>query len=304
MVLTQSARRGILAVPKNSERIPLQMSPGWVPRLQKTSKDREHYVKIYIYDGYKEMCRAAGRIVRRTLNEKPNAVLGLATGSTPLGLYQEMIRMYKEDGLDFSQVRTFNLDEYVGLSREHPQSYYHFMHENLFDHINIPPQNIHVPTGTTDNYGAFCAWYEQQIKDAGGIDLQVLGIGTDGHIGFNEPSSSLGSRTRIKTLSQQTIGDNARFFEKAEDVPIYSITMGVGTILEARKIVLLANGASKADTIAGAVEGPISAMNTASALQLHPDTTMILDREAAAGLKMIDYYEWIQSKAPGAPEGF
>ncbi len=261
-------------------------------------------MKIYIYDDYEEMCRAAGSIVRRTLNAKPNGVLGLATGSTPLGLYREMIRMYKEEELDFSRVTTFNLDEYVGLSREHPQSYYQFMHENLFNHINIPPQNINVPTGTTDNYGAFCGWYEQRIKDAGGIDLQVLGIGTDGHIGFNEPSSSLGSRTRIKTLSQQTIEDNARFFGKVEDVPIYCITMGVGTILEAGKIILLANGASKAEIIAGAVEGPISAMNTASALQLHPDVTMFLDREAASGLKMIDYYQWIQSKAPGAPEGF
>lgn len=168
----------------------------------------------------------------RVLNAKPNAVLGLATGSTPLGLYQELIRLHKDEGLDFSQVTTFNLDEYVGLPKNHPQSYHYFMRENLLKHINIPKQNTYIPSGTTDNYEAFCAWYEQRIVDCGGIDLQVLGIGSDGHIAFNEPSSSLGSRTRIKTLAKQTIEDNARFFNSPDEVPVYSITMGVGTILE------------------------------------------------------------------------
>ncbi len=190
-------------------------------------------MEVIIKPTYEEMSRAAAQEVVSLLNAKPDAVLGMATGSTPLGVYQELVRLHREEGLDFSQVRTFNLDEYVGLPIDHPQSYHYFMHENLFKHINIPPQNIHIPSGTTGNYRAFCEWYEQQIKACGGIDLQILGIGSDGHIAFNEPTSSLGSRTRLKTLAEPTIVDNARFFEKREDVPIYAITMGVGTILEA-----------------------------------------------------------------------
>jgi glucosamine-6-phosphate deaminase len=259
-------------------------------------------MEVIITGNYEELSRTAARMVAKILNAKPNAVLGLATGSTPLALYKELIRMHKDEGLDFSQVTTFNLDEYVGLPRGHFQSYHYFMHENLFKHINIPRQNIYIPSGTTDNYEAFCAWYERRIKECGGIDLQVLGIGSDGHIAFNEPSSSLGSRTRIKTLARQTIEDNARFFERAEDVPIYAITMGVGTILEARRIILLASGKSKAPAIAGAIEGPVTSMNTASALQLHPDAIAFLDRDAASQLKMIEYYEWIQAKAPDAPK--
>ncbi len=258
-------------------------------------------MEVIVKSNYEEVGKSAARIVAKTLNAKPNAVLGLATGSTPLGLYKELIRMHREEGLDFSQVTTFNLDEYVGLTRNHPQSYHYFMHENLFKHINIPPQNIYIPSGTTDNYEAFCSWYERRIEECGGIDLQILGIGSDGHIAFNEPSSSLGSRTRIKTLAKQTIEDNARFFGKSEEVPIYAITMGVGTILEARRIILLANGRNKAAAIAGAIEGPVTSMCTASALQLHRDTVFVLDRDAASGLKMLDYYEWIQAKMPGAP---
>lgn len=259
-------------------------------------------MEVVISETYEEMSRLAAREVARVLNSKPNAVLGLATGSTPLGLYRELVRMHKEEGLDFSQVTTFNLDEYVGLTKDHPQSYHYFMHENLFKHINIAPQNIYIPSGTTDNYRAFCAWYEQRIKEVGGIDLQLLGIGSDGHIAFNEPSSSLGSRTRIKTLARQTIEDNARFFDRIEDVPVFAITMGVGTILEARQIILLANGEKKADAVAKAVEGPITSMITASALQLHPDCTVYLDRAAASKLQMIEYYEWVQAKQPGAPK--
>jgi glucosamine-6-phosphate deaminase len=258
-------------------------------------------VEIIISETYEEMSKAAARVVARTLNRKPNAVLGLATGSTPLGVYKELIRMHKEGGLDFSYVTTFNLDEYVGLRPDHPQSYHYFMRENLFNHVNIAPQNIHIPAGTTDNYPAFCAWYEQRIKECGGIDLQILGIGADGHIAFNEPTSSLGSRTRIKTLARPTIEDNARFFDRPEDVPVYAITMGVGTILEARKIILMANGENKARAVADAIEGPVTSMCTASALQLHREVAFFLDREAAGGLKMIEYYEWIQAKGPGAP---
>jgi glucosamine-6-phosphate deaminase len=259
-------------------------------------------MEVIIHETYEEMGRAAAKEIAKTLNTKPNAVLGLATGSTPLSVYKELVRMHKEEGLDFSRVTTFNLDEYVGLPAGHDQSYHYFMHENLFKHINIQPQNINIPSGTTDNYEAFCAWYERRIVEAGGVDLQLLGIGSDGHIAFNEPSSSLGSRTRIKTLAKQTIDDNARFFNRREDVPIYAITMGVGTILEARKIVLVANGKNKAAAVAATVEGPVTSMITASALQLHRDAIMFLDRQAAGELKQMDYYQWIQANKPGAPQ--
>lgn len=260
-------------------------------------------MQVIIGDTYEELSKAAAEIVARTLNSKPNAVLGLATGGTPLGLYKELIRLNKQAALDFSQVTTFNLDEYVGLPSDHPQSYHHFMYQNLFKHINIAPQNIYIPSGTTDNYEAFCRWYEQRIKECGGIDLQVLGIGADGHIAFNEPASSLGSRTRIKTLTKQTIEDNARFFDNPEEVPVYAITMGVGTIMEARKIMLLANGENKAEAVARAIEGPVTSMCTASALQLHRDVVFFLDRAAASKLQMREYYEWIRAKMPGAPVG-
>ena len=259
-------------------------------------------MEVIVKATYPEMSLEAAREVAAVINQKPNAVLGLATGSTPLALYQHLVRMHKEEGLDFSQCTTFNLDEYVGLPPGHDQSYHYFMHENLFKHINIPRHNIHIPSGTTSNYAAFCAWYEQRIKESGGIDVQILGIGTDGHIAFNEPGSSLASRTRLKTLAKVTIDDNARFFKSAKDVPIYAITMGVGTILEAKKLVLVANGKKKADAVAQMVEGPVTSMITASALQLHPDARVFLDSEAAAKLKMREYYDWIQEHKPGAPQ--
>jgi glucosamine-6-phosphate deaminase len=248
------------------------------------------------------MSKAAAQEVVDVLNAKPNAVLGMATGSTPLGVYQELVKMHRRGEVDFSHVTTFNLDEYVGLPITHEQSYHRFMHENFFRHINIPAQNIHIPSGTTTNYRAFCDWYEKRIVECGGIDLQIVGIGSDGHIAFNEPGSSLSSRTRLKTLAKQTIDDNARFFERREDVPIYAITMGVGTIMEARQILLLANGEKKADAVAAAVEGPVTAMITASALQMHPNTKAFLDESAASKLKMRDYYDWIQFHKPGAPQ--
>ena len=258
-------------------------------------------MEVRIQSSYDEMSATAAIEVKNVLNSKPNAVLGLATGSTPLGLYRELVRMHKEEGLDFSQVTTFNLDEYVGLSSTDPQSYHHFMHENLFRHINIAPHNIYIPSGTTDNYTAFCDWYEQRIVDCGGIDLQILGIGSDGHIAFNEPTSSLGSRTRIKTLARQTIEDNARFFERPEDVPIYAITMGVGTILDAGKIILLASGENKSTAVAAAIEGPVTSMITASALQLHESVRAYLDKSAASKLQMVEYYEWVDTHRPNAP---
>jgi glucosamine-6-phosphate deaminase len=258
-------------------------------------------MEVLISNTPEEMSKAAALEVAEVLNTKPNAVLGLATGSTPLGLYKELARLHREEGLNFSQVTTFNLDEYVGLPGSHPQSYHYFMREHFFQHVNIPTQHNYIPSGTTSNYKAFCAWYEQRIAECGGIDIQILGIGTDGHIAFNEPTSSLQSRTRLKTLAESTIDDNARFFEKREEVPIYAITMGVGTILESRRIVLLANGQNKAKAIADAVEGPVTSMNTASALQMHASTRIFIDTEAASKLQLRGYYEWVQSKMPGAP---
>ena len=236
----------------------------------------------------------AARLIARLLREKPNAVLGLATGSTPLLLYRELIAMK----LDWRKVTTFNLDEYVGLAATHPQSYHSFMWENLFRHTNIAKKNVHIPDGMTKDIPKFCAAYEKQIRAAGGIDLQVLGIGTDGHIGFNEPSSSLASRTRIKTLTQQTRKDNARFFGSEAAVPQHCITMGIGTIMEARQNLLLAFGPKKARAIAEAVEGPITAMNPASVLQLHPVTKVCLDQAASARLKRADYYRWVYENKP------
>jgi glucosamine-6-phosphate deaminase len=236
----------------------------------------------------------AARIVARLLRDKPNAVLGLATGSTPLLLYRELARMQ----LDWSGVTTFNLDEYVGLPAEHPQSYHSFMWTNLFQHVNIRKENVRLPDGLAKDIPAFCARYEEQIREAGGIDLQVLGIGTDGHIGFNEPSSSLASRTRIKTLTPRTRRDNARFFGREEAVPHHVITMGIGTIMEARQVVLLAFGETKARAIAEAVEGPVSSMNPASILQMHPVTKVVLDKAAAGQLKRAEYYRWVYDNKP------
>lgn len=236
----------------------------------------------------------AARIVADLVRRKPNCVLGLATGSTPLGMYAELIRMHREEGLDFSRVVTFNLDEYVGLEPAHPQSYRYFMNEHFFRHINIDPRNTHVPDGRALDFDAHCQQYEKQIHDRGGIDLQVLGIGSDGHIAFNEPGSSLGSRTRLKTLTAETVRDNARFFGSEKAVPRLAITMGVGTILESRQCLLLACGSNKARAIRDAVEGPITAQVTASALQLHRDVICIVDEEAASLLARHDYYREVE----------
>lgn len=240
----------------------------------------------------------AARHVARIVRDKPRAVLGLATGSTPLALYRELVRLHREQGLDFSSVTTFNLDEYVGLAPAHPASYHAFMRENFFAQVNIAPARIHIPDGLTGDVPAFCQSYEDAIRAAGGIDVQVLGIGTDGHIGFNEPSSSLASRTRIKTLTAQTRRDNARYFASAGEVPLHVITMGVGTIMDARQVLLLAFGAKKADAIAAAVEGPITAMNPASILQMHPVAKCIIDEPAAALLTRLDYYRWVYDQKP------
>lgn len=236
----------------------------------------------------------AARLIARLLRQKPRAVLGLATGSTPLPLYRELVKM----NLDWRRVTTFNLDEYVGLSPDHPGSYHSFMRENLFRHINIPQKNIHIPDGMAGDIPALCGRYENQIRDAGGIDLQLLGIGTDGHIGFNEQTSSLASRTRIKTLTPQTRRDNARYFGGESQAPHHVITMGIGTIMESRHCLLLAFGRKKARAVAGAVEGPVTAMNPASVLQLHPTATFCIDEAAASRLKMRQYYRWVFENKP------
>jgi glucosamine-6-phosphate deaminase len=247
-------------------------------------------MRVIVERDLPSVSRRAAQFVADLVRRKPTCVLGLATGSTPLGMYAELIRMHRQEGLDFSRVVSFNLDEYVGLGPNHPQSYRHFMQENLFQHVNIDTRNTHVPDGRALDFEASCAQYERLIQDSGGIDLQVLGIGGDGHIAFNEPGSSLGSRTRLKTLTAETVGDNARFFGSAEAVPRLAVTMGVGTILESRQCLLLACGQQKARAIGDTIEGPVTAQVTASALQLHRDVVAVIDEEAAQLLKRRDYY--------------
>jgi glucosamine-6-phosphate deaminase len=203
-------------------------------------------------------------------------------------MYNELIKMHRDEGLDLSSITTFNLDEYFGLSREHEQSFYRYIHENFLDHVNIRPANAHIPDGSSPDFRKTCADYEAAIRNAGGIDLQILGIGRTGHIGFNEPTSSLASRTRLKTLSDETINDNSKI---SGDIPPVAITMGIGTILEARKILLIAFGESKAEAVAKSIEGPISSSCSASALQKHPQVTFILDEAAAVKLTHRSYYD-------------
>ena len=251
-------------------------------------------MEIIIRDTSESASVVAARIIAKLLRDKPDAILGLATGSTPLLLYRKLIEM----NLDWSRVTTFNLDEYIGLPREHPQTYHSFMWENLFQHSNIRPENVNIPDGNTPDIPRHCAEYEERIRTAGGIDIQVLGIGTDGHIGFNEPTSSLASRTRIKTLTRQTRADNARFFGSEDEVPKHVITMGIGTIMEARTNLLLAFGENKARAIAEAVEGPVTSINPASVLQMHPAVKVCLDEPAASELKRADYYRWVYDNKP------
>ncbi len=241
---------------------------------------------VHVKENFDDMSKEGARIVAELVRKKPNCVLGFATGSTPLGLYKELIRMHKAEGLDFSKVTTFNLDEYVGLPPEHDQSYHYFMWENLFKHINVDRRFVNIPMGMAKDIGVFCDWYEAQIVKAGGIDLQILGIGANGHIAFNEPGSSLGSRTRIKTLTGTTREANARFFKNSSEVPKYAITMGVGTIMDAKELLLLAGGEGKADAIKATCEGPITAMWPATIVQMHRLATVIVDKAAASKLTM------------------
>ena len=249
-------------------------------------------MEIIIQPTYARLAEVAAEIIRDAIHKKPNLVLGLATGSTPIGVYEALVQMHKTEDLDFSRVTTFNLDEYVGIPSNHPYSYHTFMETHLFTLINIPSENCHIPQSTAVGHVEFCERYEAAIVDAGGIDIQVLGIGKDGHIGFNEPSSSLGSRTRIKTLTRRTREANAPHFGGTIDtVPKMAITMGVGTIMEAKQCLLLASGESKAEAIANAAEGPITAEVPASVLQMHPQTVVVVDEAAASELKRVDYYK-------------
>ena len=253
-------------------------------------------MKIVILEDAAEVAKYGAAIFVKQIQHKPNSVLGLATGSTPLAMYEKLISAYKNNDVSFSAVKSFNLDEYLGLSGDHPQSYRHFMNKNLFDHLDIDKSNTAVPAGDAKNPIAACEIYEKKLVDCGGIDIQLLGIGRNAHIGFNEPSSSLGSRTRIKTLTEETIDDNARFFAKNEFQPSLSITMGIGTILESKIIVLLATGENKAQAIVDTVQGPITAQCPASVLQLHPNAIVIVDEAAASLLKNKDFFKRIEKE--------
>lgn len=238
------------------------------------------------------------RIIAKELRANPHLVLGLATGRTMESVYRVLVRLHREEGLDFSLCHTFNLDEYVGLSSDDPHSYRHYMNEHLFRQVNIDPRDTHLPNGLAPDLDAECRSYENLIAKFGGIDLQLLGLGQAGHIGFNEPLSALRSRTRVKALTPATIGQNAGAFGREDKVPKRAITMGVGTILDARRCVLLATGADKADIVAKAVEGPITAMISATALQLHPRCTVVVDEAASGKLQGAEYYRWIFANEP------
>ena len=249
-------------------------------------------MEIIICKTKEEASRKAADLVAALVKANPKAVLGLATGSTPVEMYKCLIADNKAKRISFKGVRSWNLDEYWGLPPTHDQSYRYFMDENLFDSVDIVKKNTHVLNGLAKDWKKEVSSYEAAIRKAGGIDLQVLGIGSDGHIAFNEPGSSLTSRTRIVSLTPQTIKDNARFFKKAADVPKQALSMGVGSIMEAKRIVLLAFGANKADAVKGMVEGGVSQFCTASALQMHPDAWVFCDAAAAAKLKLRKYYAW------------
>lgn len=255
-------------------------------------------MQVIIQNDTAAATRLVARLVARAVRAKPGLVLGLATGRTMVPVYAELARMHREEGLDFSRCRSFNLDEFIGLAPDAAGSFRRFMEEHLFRHINLDPRNARLPDGLAKDLPAECRAYEERIRDVGGIDLQLLGIGAAGHIGFNEPLSALRSRTREKALTPTTIRQYAASFGGEDRVPRRGITMGVGTILESRQCLLLATGAAKARVIARAVEGPITAMISATALQLHPDCCVVVDGAAAAELAEKEYYRWIFENEP------
>lgn len=242
-------------------------------------------MRIIVEKNYEAMSKRAAEEIAKVVNNKPNCVLGLATGSTPEGLYKELISLNKEEKVDFSKVTSVNLDEYVGLSGEHPQSYRYFMNTNLFNHINIDKSRTFVPNGLAKDIEEECKRYDERINELGGIDIQLLGIGNNGHIGFNEPSEFLYMGTHLTGLAESTIEANSRFFDSMDEVPKKAITMGLGGIMKAKKILLIANGEKKAEIIAKLVEGKISTQIPASILQVHHDVTIIVDEAAASLIK-------------------
>jgi len=251
-------------------------------------------MQVVILNNSDAVAEYGAQLFIKQLTKKPESVLGLATGSTPVALYQKLIAANKRGAVSFQQCSSFNLDEYLGLAGDHPQSYRYFMQQQLFDHIDIEPAQTFVPAGDTDNPITACHDYEEMIREKGGIDIQLLGIGTNGHIGFNEPSSGLMSRTRVKTLAPATIRDNARFFSADEEQPHLSITMGIGTILDSHQSILLATGKAKAAAIAATVEGPLTAACPASALQMHPNAVVVVDEEAASQLQNSEFYKHVE----------
>lgn len=246
-------------------------------------------MEIIILATEKDVYAEASSRVVDWIHKKPNAVLGLATGKTMLGIYKNLIAEYEQGRVDFSAVKTINLDEYLGLDPGDPLSFHSYMRKNFFRHVNIKKENILIPDPLPEDVERECEAYEEAIKERGGIDIQLLGIGRDGHIGFNEPSSSLQARTRVKTLTDETLRDN---FGSTEG-PRFAITMGIGTIMEAKEIILVAVGEEKAKAVSLMVEGPITASCPASVLQLHPKVRVILDRGAAHLLERKDYYMWV-----------
>jgi len=255
-------------------------------------------MEVIIRPDKESACLLTARLIARAARLKPDLTLGLATGRTMERVYELLAEMHRNENLSFARCQTFNLDEYVGLAGTDETSYRFYMNKYLFNKIDIKTANTHLPDGRAKNLDEECTRYEQEITKAGGIDLQLLGIGQDGHIGFNEPLSALRSRTRVKALSPDTVRQNAQFFSSPADMPRRAITMGVGTILESKRCVLLATGEAKASIIAKAVEGPITSMISASALQLHPHCTIIIDEAAALKLERIDYYRWIFANEP------
>lgn len=256
-------------------------------------------MEIVISKNSAEASARAAQIVKSQIIGKSSSVLGLATGGTVLELYGELIKMFRNGEISFKKISSFNLDEYIGLSPEDKNSYHTFMAENLFSKIDIDRANTFIPNGCAENVRGYCVQYENKIRLCGGIDLQLLGLGADGHIGFNEPSSSLGSRTRVKTLTEKTRADNSRFFGgDISKVPMHAVTMGIGTILDSRSVVLLAFGEGKAEAVAKMAEGPITASVPASALQLHGNVKVFIDEAAASKLENISYYKYVYKNKP------
>jgi glucosamine-6-phosphate deaminase len=242
-------------------------------------------MKIQVFDNAEQIGKAAASLFAAKIIEQPSCVIGMATGSTPLPTYNALVELYSAGALDFSNVRSFNLDEYVGISRDHEQSYYRFMLDNLFSKVNIDVKNVRVPHPVSQDLQDDCYAYDAAIENAGGIDLQILGIGNNGHIAFNEPGSVFAARTNITDLTASTIEANKRFFSSADDVPKRAMTMGIGTIMKAREIVLVATGASKAEAVYAMICGEVDPQCPASVLQMHPAVTVLLDKDAAGLLQ-------------------